>query len=432
MSEGERTFAGFGFGAIMAGLFLYEASRTGLFSRYVVAEIDPRMVEAIRHAGGYFHVNIASASGIGDARIGPIEILDPAEAGDRARMIEAIAAADELATAIPSVAHYGGDRPGAINRLLAAGFERKIAEGGPRAVLYAAENHNHAAEILAEAVAHAATDAGVAGFAERLAPRVQYLNTVIGKMSGVIRDPEAIARHRLATVTPELPVAFLVEEFNRILVSRVRLAAGGDPYRRCIAAFEEKDDLLPFEEAKLYGHNATHALAAYLAVALGIEQITGMAARPELMRFLREAFLEESGAALIRRHAGVDRLFTEEGWREYADDLLARMTNPWLLDSAERVGRDPQRKLGWSDRLIGTMRIALGAGIEPVRFAVGAAAAVARLEPALMDPDNKFDPAPVLDPIWAAENPDRTERARVLELIAGGRERLRELLGRTA
>ena len=108
------------------------------------------------------------------------------------------------------------------------------------------------------------------------------------------------------------------------------------------------------------------------------------------------------------------------------------MTNPWLLDSAERVGRDPQRKLGWSDRLIGTMRIALGAGIEPVRFAVGAAAAVARLEPALMDPDNKFDPAPVLDPIWAAENPDRTERARVLELIAGGRERLRELLGRTA
>ena len=36
---------------------------------------------------------------------------------------------------------------------------------------------------------------------------------------------------------------------------------------------------------------------------------------------------------------------------------------------------DPQRKLGWDDRLVGTMRLALRYGVEPQRYARGAAAA---------------------------------------------------------
>ena len=38
--------------------------------------------------------------------------------------------------------------------------------------------------------------------------------------------------------------------------------------------------------------------------------------------------------------------------------------------------RDPRRKLGLDDRLVGTMRVALEQGIEPKRYALGAAAAV--------------------------------------------------------
>ena len=98
-----------------------------------------------------------------------------------------------------------------------------------------------------------------------------------------------------------------------------------------------------------------------------------------LLAFAREAFLEESGAALIARHRGIDPLFTPDGYRAYADDLLVRMTNPHLRDRTERVTRDPRRKLGWDDRLVGTMRIALDAGLAPRRFARGAAAALAAL-----------------------------------------------------
>ena len=103
---------------------------------------------------------------------------------------------------------------------------------------------------------------------------------------------------------------------------------------------------MPFEEAKLYGHNATHALAAYVGAMRGVERIADLSKHPDIFAFLRAAFIQESGEALVRKHAGKDPLFTHEGYREYADDLLARMVNPFLHDSVERVGRDPQRKLG--------------------------------------------------------------------------------------
>src|SRR5437868_13608752 len=86
--SGSRTYVGFGFGAIQAGLFLYEAFKSGNFGRLVVAEIVPEVVAAIRKADGYFTVNIAHADCVEQARIGPIEIYNPAEPEDRRQLIE--------------------------------------------------------------------------------------------------------------------------------------------------------------------------------------------------------------------------------------------------------------------------------------------------------------------------------------------------------
>ena len=52
MSQADRTFVGFGFGAIQAGLFLHEAHRAGRFRRLVVAEVVPEVVAAVRRSGG--------------------------------------------------------------------------------------------------------------------------------------------------------------------------------------------------------------------------------------------------------------------------------------------------------------------------------------------------------------------------------------------
>ncbi len=51
---------------------------------------------------------------------------------------------------------------------------------------------------------------------------------------------------------------------------------------RGIEVFVEKPDLLPFAQAKLYGHNAGHALAAYLAHQLGFTRIDQLAGRPDV------------------------------------------------------------------------------------------------------------------------------------------------------
>jgi len=418
METNGRVFVGFGFGAIQAGLFLYEAYKTGSFARFVVAEVIPETVAAVRSAGGVYSVNIAHSDGIGVAGIGPIEICNPAVEQDRHTLVHAVADAREIATAVPSVAFYRSESPGSIHRLLAAGLLEKARRGGPTSIVYAAENHNRAAEILTEAVGEELPEDRAAD----VLSHVQFLNTVIGKMSGVVTDPEEIRLAGLEAVTPESGRAFLVEEFNRILISRVRQNTGGKNFDRGISVFEEKRDLLPFEEAKLYGHNATHALAAYLARQKGVGRISDLRSDEPAMRFLREAFLEESGEGLIRKHRGVDALFTPRGYEAYADDLLERMTNPFLRDTTERVGRDPARKLGWDDRLIGTIRLALGQRIRPWRYSIGAAAALAWMHPEAVS-DSGRSVAPWLQQIWGPG--DRVEETEVLRLVQEGWESLR-------
>jgi mannitol-1-phosphate 5-dehydrogenase len=232
---------------------------------------------------------------------------------------------------------------------------------------------------------------------------------VIGKMSGVVTEAEEIREAGLARITEELPRAFLVEEFNRILITKI----SAPQFQRGIGVFEEKFDLLPFAEAKLYGHNAVHALLGLLASRQGLQLMSQLAEDRELLQLGREAFLQESGAALMARHGGTDVLFTAEGWRQHAEDLLERMINPWLRDTVARVIRDPRRKLGWNDRLIGTMRLALDAQISPRRFA-GAAAAALKVVDAERPGSSLRD---VLDSFWREPGVSAEQREAVKSLI---------------
>lgn len=362
-----RTFIGFGFGAIQSGLFLFEAFKSGNFDRLVVAEVMPEVVNAIRKNDGY-SINVASASGIEPHRFQGLEIYNPAVSKDWKKLVEAIAEADEIATALPSVDFYDRGET-SVAKLLREGFAKKQNQ----AVVYTGENNNHAAEILEKTVGTYSN--------------VQFLNTVIGKMSGIVTDPQQISADNLEPMTPSSARAFLVEQFNRILITKITLPG----FRRGIDVFEEKSDLFPFEEAKLYGHNATHALLGYLANERGCLFMSD--APKELRTLAHTAFLEESGAALIKKYAGIDPLFTPEGFKTYVDDLMERMMNPYLRDQVERVIRDPRRKLGWNDRLIGTIRLCHAQGVQAKRFSKGTKAALRYL---------------LQTEIWPESSPDET------------------------
>lgn len=116
---------------------------------------------------------------------------------------------------------------------------------------------------------------------------------------------------------------------------------------------------------------------------------------PALLKLASDAFRLESGEALCRKYEGVDPLFTAVGYKVYVDDLMVRMTNPFLKDAVDRVTRDTRRKLGWDDRLIGTLRLALGQGIQAERYALGAAAAVR-----LLAAEEKITPAALVATLW--------------------------------
>jgi mannitol-1-phosphate 5-dehydrogenase len=361
----KHVFCGFGFGPIQGGLFVNEAFRSGRFSRIVIAEIDATLVEAVRAAGGKYQINVARHDGIDVLTVEGIEMLNPRVDQDRRTLVSALAEATEIVTSLPSVDFYQAGGANSVAGLIAAGLADHRSAG---TIIYTAENNNHAAEILDRAVGQFLTQPPKG--------RIRFLNTVIGKMSQVVTDPADIDAKGLRRIAGGVDRAFLVEAFNRILVTRCQI----EGFQPGIDVFIEKDDLLPFEEAKLYGHNAIHALLAYLGAAKGFKKMSQMGDDAALLEIGRRAFIDESGGALIKKYAALhDELFTPAGYRDYARDLLERMVNPWLGDTIARAGRDPVRKLGYDDRIFGTMRLTLQYGIEPVNMALGAMAGLIAL-----------------------------------------------------
>jgi hypothetical protein len=88
---GNRTYVGFGLGAIQSGLFLHEAYQSGAFHRLVVAEVLPEVVSAVRCAGGKIVINIAHQDRIEQSNLDSIEVLNPLVPDDRQQLIDAIA-----------------------------------------------------------------------------------------------------------------------------------------------------------------------------------------------------------------------------------------------------------------------------------------------------------------------------------------------------
>ncbi len=110
-------------------------------------------------------------------------------------------------------------------------------------------------------------------------------------------------------------------------------------------------DLGPYYARKLYTNNAGHALLAYEGFLAGHETLCAALAEP-VIRARLEALL--AGAATM--------LASEYNWdrrdlTEHLECLLRyRFANEHLADRVDRVARQPLRKLGPQERLIGLLR----------------------------------------------------------------------------
>ena len=84
---------------------------------------------------------------------------------------------------------------------------------------------------------------------------------------------------------------------------------------------------------------------------------------------------------LLHRYGELaDPFFSAEQLRLHGEELVVRLTSACLDDPVERVCRDPRRKLGATDRMVGTMRACIEAGVVPTELARGTAAALVALD----------------------------------------------------
>lgn len=133
-------------------------------------------------------------------------------------------------------------------------------------------------------------------------------------------------------------------------------------------------ELVPFSpfaffiERKLLIHNMGHALMAYMAYQKGYGYIFEAATDGEIKYILTRALLE-SARGLAKRHGA-----PLDDTMQFVEDLMVRFENKLLVDSLDRVGRDPKRKLSETDRLVGAFKMVREQGGIPAHIAVGIAA----------------------------------------------------------
>ncbi|HUV05927.1 MAG TPA: mannitol-1-phosphate 5-dehydrogenase [Armatimonadota bacterium] len=202
-------------------------------------------------------------------------------------------------------------------------------------------------------------------YADYIMKNVGFVESVVSRMVPVMTEEQ---RWRD-------PLLVAVEEYKKLPVARTGFV-GDIPQ---IVGFQPYDNFQAYVERKLFTHNLGHAAAAYLGYLRGHEYVY-QAVRDPVVRAVVEKALAETGEALIRRHG-----FTPEEHQEHIDDLLQRFANVALGDTVARVGRDPIRKLGPDDRLIGGAELAMSYGITPRNVCLAAAAALMY--------DNPDDPA---------------------------------------
>ncbi|KAA1471770.1 mannitol-1-phosphate 5-dehydrogenase [Dentipellis sp. KUC8613] len=165
----------------------------------------------------------------------------------------------------------------------------------------------------------------------------------------------------------ENPLDVGVEGFFEWAVDRHGLAAAIAPP---VKGMELTDDLPAYIERKLFTLNCGHAIIAYLGFLRGYGTIDRAIHDTEIRDVVRRALLEEGGAALIQKYG-----WDPAEYEKYVSKVMHRFANPQLRDDVKRVGRQPLRKLGQGDRLLGPLKMAKESGLPYDNLAKGVAAA---------------------------------------------------------
>ena len=330
----------FGAGNIGRGFLGHLYFESGYHTVFV--DVAPELVKALNMRGEY-PIHIA------DERPETIQVRDvSAVHGEDTETV-----ADALAGAVIASTAVGVNNLSRVAPALAAGIEKRFErpDAAPLNVIVC-ENMIGAEQYL--------RDETRAYLPHALHP---VLEEQVGFVEASIGRMVPVAQHQ--GMSDDI-LAVSVEAYCELPVD----AAGFRGQIPCVAHMQPRDKFGAYVERKLYVHNAGHAATAYIGHVKGYdfiwEAISDSAIRAEV-----EGALAESKAALVARH-GLD----PDELQAYIDDLIRRFQNKALGDQVVRVAKDPLRKLGPQDRLIGAANLCLEYGIAPVHLAFAVAAAI--------------------------------------------------------
>ncbi len=263
------------------------------------------------------------------------------------------AAADVIANADTAFTAVGGKNLSGIVPVLAEGIRRKSARGGKLNIV-TCENWKLPATILEKGVREAlAADA----------PAMAYLDENVGFTEAVIMRS---AIESPAELLKQDPLIVNVQDFWELPVDASRVKGELPP----IKGLKPIHEFTGFLERKFYTYNAANGTTSYLGALLGYEKIADAAHDERILKILDGVYQETARALSAKHHFPLDEqlAFTLTSKRKLQDYTI--------VDFIERNARDPIRKLGPDDRLVGSARLVQEYGIVPENLCTAIAAAI--------------------------------------------------------
>jgi len=302
-------------------------------------DIDSEIIDELNRRGEYI-CDIARL----EPRSVTVRGVSGVDGKDSRAVVEAISRCDLMAVSLGAAALER------VAPLIAKGLLKRWGEhGGPLNILIC-ENLKNSAGLLSRWI----SDALPPPERLKLDSGCGFVEAAIGRMApGAARNGNGILR-------------LTVEEYGFLPVDKDGFI--GDP--PVVPGLVAHSPFAFYEDRKLYLHNMSHAVCAYLGLLRGHEYIWQAIDDPVIRLATQSAMVESASMLSARYKTAFQTVF------DHAEDLLLRYANRSLGDTCQRVCRDPKRKLAAGDRLAGTLSLCESEGIHPVYIAAGFAAAL--------------------------------------------------------
>ena len=263
---------------------------------------------------------------------------------------DAIAEADVVFTSV------GGKNLGDLVPLLTKGIEKKAKIGGNLNVI-TCENWKLPATILRNGVEEAVCESAKGYLAEHVG-----MTEAVIMRSGIEADKELLEKD---------PLIVNVQDFWEFPIDAARFV-GELPD---ILGLKPIYEFTGFLERKFYTYNAANGTTSFLGALLGYEKIADAAHDERILKIL-DGVYQETAQALSKKHN-----FPLDEQLAFTLTSKRKLQDYTIVDFIERNARDPIRKLGKDDRLVGSARLVMEYGIVPHNLAIAIAAAMYYVSP---------------------------------------------------